>query len=57
MLAHTAEQLTHLVEKMSVFKEVILEAGQGSASIFGLCPPADPTTKEKFATWRLLKTK
>lgn len=51
---HLADEMADLAIEMTVFEDFVLEMVQQGASTFGLYPPTDPATKDKFATWRQL---
>ena len=46
------EEIAQDAMEMTVFEDFVMEMVQGGASIFGLYPPTDPATKEKFSAWR-----
>lgn len=49
---HLVEDVADEAEEMTVFEDFVLEMVQGGASTFGLYPPTDPETMDKFAAWR-----
>ncbi|MGJ8628736.1 MAG: ribonuclease activity regulator RraA [Sulfitobacter sp.] len=49
---HLVTEVAEETEEMTVFEDFVLEMVQMGASIFGLYPPTDPKTKEKFKLWR-----
>lgn len=51
--AHLANDVADEAIEMTVFEDFVMAMVQEGASIFGLYPPTDPKTKEKFASWRL----
>lgn len=51
--AHLADEVADEGVEMTVFEDFVLEMVQNGASTFGLYPPTDPETKDKFAAWRL----
>ncbi|WP_270732696.1 ribonuclease activity regulator RraA [Shimia sp. Alg240-R146] len=50
--AHLVEQIATESVEMTVFEDFVLEMVQEGVSTFGLYPPTDPDTAEKFAAWR-----
>jgi regulator of RNase E activity RraA len=50
--AHIADEVANEGVEMTVFEDFVLEMVQNGASTFGLYPPTDPETKDKFAAWR-----
>ncbi len=49
---HLIEEVAEETTEMTVFEDFVLEMVQNGASIFGLYPPTDPETKDKFKAWR-----
>lgn len=49
---HVADDVAHEAVEMTVFEDFVLEEVKGGSSIFGLYPPTDPETKDRFAAWR-----
>ncbi|MFY0681118.1 MAG: ribonuclease activity regulator RraA [Thalassovita sp.] len=49
---HMADEVADEAVEMTVFEDFVLEMVQQGASTFGLYPPTDPSTKDKFDTWR-----
>lgn len=49
---HLVEEVAAETEEMTIFEDFVLEMVREGASTFGLYPPTDPETKEKFKTWR-----
>ncbi len=50
--AHMADEVADEAVEMTVFEDFVMEKVQQGASTFGLYPPTDPETKNKFQTWR-----
>ncbi|MGR3712717.1 MAG: ribonuclease activity regulator RraA [Shimia sp.] len=50
--AHLVEQIATESVEMTIFEDFVLEMVQEGVSTFGLYPPTDPDTAEKFAAWR-----
>ena len=50
--AHLASEIADEAMEMTVFEDFVLEMVQKGASTFGLYPPTNATTKEKFEAWR-----
>ncbi len=50
--AHMAVEVAEEALQMTIFEDFVLEMVQNGASIFGLYPPTDETTKNRFAEWR-----
>jgi regulator of RNase E activity RraA len=53
--AHMADTVAFEAAEMTVFEDYVMEMVQGGASTFGLYPPTDPTTMDKFGAWRQAK--
>ncbi len=49
---HLVEEIAHQAVEMTVFEDFVLQEVQNGASTFGLYPPTDPETENRFATWR-----
>lgn len=49
---HIADEVAEEAAQMTDFEAFVLEMVQAGASTFGLYPPTDPATKEKYAAWR-----
>ncbi|KZM50509.1 hypothetical protein OA90_08605 [Labrenzia sp. OB1] len=49
---HMANEVANEAAEMTVFEDFVLEKVQHGESIFGLYPPTDASTKERFKTWR-----
>lgn len=49
---HLVAEVAAETQEMTVFEDFVLEMVQNGASIFGLYPPTDPATKERFKLWR-----
>ncbi|WP_163849115.1 ribonuclease activity regulator RraA [Pseudooceanicola aestuarii] len=50
--AHLADRVADEAIEMTVFEDFVMEMVQNGASTFGLYPPTDPQSKDKFAAWR-----
>lgn len=50
--AHLAADVADEAVEMTIFEEFVLEEVKQGASTFGLYPPTDPETSDKFANWR-----
>ncbi|TCL00773.1 regulator of RNase E activity RraA [Shimia isoporae] len=50
--AHLVEEITAECVDMTIFEDFVLEMVQDGVSTFGLYPPTDPETAEKFSAWR-----
>jgi len=50
--AHLASAVADEAIEMTIFEDFVMEMVQGGASIFGLYPPTDRSTKVKFQTWK-----
>lgn len=50
--AHMVDSISDEAVEMTVFEDFVMEMVQNGASTFGLYPPTDPATKDKFSTWR-----
>ena len=50
--AHMADMVAVEATEMTVFEDFVLEQVQDGASTFGLYPPTDPATLDRFSTWR-----
>lgn len=50
--AHMADDVADEAVEMTIFEDFVLEMVQDGASTFGLYPPTDPNTEEKFKAWR-----
>ncbi|NKW92155.1 ribonuclease activity regulator RraA [Rhodobacteraceae bacterium R_SAG9] len=49
---HLIDEVAAEAKDMTVFEDFVLEMVQQGASTFGLYPPTDPRTMDKFAQWR-----
>ncbi len=49
---HLVTEVAQETEEMTVFEDYVLERVQEGASIFGLYPPTDPETMDRFKVWR-----
>jgi regulator of RNase E activity RraA len=49
---HMANEVADEAAEMTVFEDFVLEMVKQGASTFGLYPPTDPSTKDRFETWR-----
>lgn len=54
---HMANEVANEAAEMTVFEDFVLDMVKQGASTFGLYPPTDPSTKDRFNTWRLAKGK
>lgn len=50
--SHMANEIADEAIEMTVFEDFVMEMVQKGASTFGLYPPTDPLTKDKFTSWR-----
>lgn len=50
--AHLVDEIADEAVEMTAFEDFVTSQVQAGASIFGLYPPTDPATKDKFAAWR-----
>jgi regulator of RNase E activity RraA len=50
--SHLADKVADEAVEMTAFEDFVMEMVQEGASIFGLYPPTDPATQEKFQEWR-----
>lgn len=50
--AHMVEKIAQEAFEMTIFEDFVMEMVQNGASTFGLYPPTDPATADKFADWR-----
>ncbi len=50
--AHLADEVAEEAMEMTVFEDFVLEMVQAGASTFGLYPPTDPATQERYSAWR-----
>lgn len=50
--AHLAEEVAEEAIEMTAFENFVMDEVEAGASIFGLYPPTDPETKNRFETWR-----
>lgn len=50
--AHLADEVAEEAAEMTVFEDYVLEMVTQGASTFGLYPPTDPATKDRYAEWR-----
>jgi regulator of RNase E activity RraA len=50
--AHLADEVAADAAEMTVFEDYVEERVRDGASTFGLYPPTDPETAERFAAWR-----
>lgn len=51
--AHLVDEIAEEATQMTLFEDFVTEQVQNGSSIFGLYPPTDPSTLEKFETWKL----
>ena len=51
---HVVDDVAKDAIEMTVFEDFVMEMVQGGASTFGLYPPTDPATKDKFLQWCML---
>lgn len=49
---HLAHDVADEATEMTVFEDFVMEMVKKGASTFGLYPPTDPSTKNKFKEWR-----
>jgi regulator of RNase E activity RraA len=49
---HMADEVADEAVEMTVFEDFVLDMVKQGASTFGLYPPTDPSTKDRFKTWR-----
>lgn len=49
---HMANEVADEAEEMTVFEDFVMEMVQQGASTFGLYPPTDPSTMDRFKAWR-----
>ncbi|WP_380057753.1 ribonuclease activity regulator RraA [Falsihalocynthiibacter sp. SS001] len=49
---HIASEVAQEAVEMTAFEDFVLECVQDGASTFGLYPPTDPKTEEKYLAWR-----
>lgn len=49
---HMANEVADEATEMTVFEDFVLEMVQQGASTFGLYPPTDPSTGDRFKAWR-----
>ncbi len=49
---HMANEVANEAAEMTVFEDFVLERVQQGESTFGLYPPTDASTKERFKSWR-----
>ena len=50
--AHLAAELAREAAEMTAFEDFVEEEVRAGASTFGLYPPTDPSTAERYADWR-----
>ncbi len=50
--AHLANEIADEAVEMTLFEDFVLEMVQNGASTFGLYPPTDPETMDRFTSWR-----
>lgn len=50
--AHLADEVSQEAAEMTVFEDFVLEQVKQGASTFGLYPPTDTETADRFASWR-----
>lgn len=50
--SHLVSEIAAEAIEMTVFEDFVMDMVQNGASIFGLYPPTDPGTQEKFEEWR-----
>jgi regulator of RNase E activity RraA len=50
--AHMADEVAQEAVEMTVFEDYVLEMVRQGASIFGLYPPTDPATQDRYSRWR-----
>ncbi|ERP98348.1 MULTISPECIES: ribonuclease activity regulator RraA [Stappiaceae] len=49
---HMAKDVADEALEMTVFEDFVLDMVKDGASTFGLYPPTDPSTKDRFKSWR-----
>ncbi|WP_420413726.1 ribonuclease activity regulator RraA [Roseibium sp.] len=49
---HMANKVANEAAEMTVFEDFVMEMVQQGASTFGLYPPTDPSTMDRFKAWR-----
>ncbi len=49
---HMANEVSNEAAEMTVFEDFVMEMVQQGASTFGLYPPTDPSTMDRFKAWR-----
>jgi regulator of RNase E activity RraA len=49
---HLVTEVAQEAEEMTVFEDYVLERVQKGDTIFGLYPPTDPETMDRFKVWR-----
>ena len=49
---HMANEVANEAAEMTVFEDFVMEMVQQGASTFGLYPPTDPSTMDRFKAWR-----
>lgn len=54
---HLAEEVADTAVEMTAFEDFVMEMVQGGATTYGLYPPTDAASKEKFEAWRQLRNR
>lgn len=54
---HLADDVAQEAVEMTVFEDYVLDMVQQGASTFGLYPPTDPETKDRYQAWRRQKNR
>ncbi|MHA7776247.1 ribonuclease activity regulator RraA [Roseibium sp. M-1] len=54
---HLADEVACEASEMTVFEDFVLDMVRQGASTFGLYPPTDPSTKDRFDAWCLERGK
>jgi len=49
---HVAKEVADEAAEMTVFEDFVMDLVRQGASTFGLYPPTDPATADRFRTWR-----
>ncbi len=49
---HMANEVANEAAEMTVFEDFVMEMVKQGASTFGLYPPTDPSTEDRFIVWR-----
>jgi regulator of RNase E activity RraA len=50
--AHMADEVADEAVEMTVFEDYVIEMVRQGASTFGLYPPTEPSTKDRYKEWR-----